>query len=290
MNLERINRRDFMKISGLLAISSGLIGLGGLQYATRIEPEWVEISKLTVELPHLHSAFHGYRIVQISDIHMNSWMNQGRLIKLFEMVNRLKPDLIAITGDFISHQAAYYAGYLAEALRTLSAPDGVLAVLGNHDHWSNPDVIRMALQSAGVRELRNQAYAIQRDQVKFHIGGIDSSYDRHDRLDQVLDQINDRGAAILLAHEPDYADISAATGRFGLQISGHSHGGQVVLPWVGSPFLPPFGRKYPRGLYRVGEMLQYTNRGLGTTSFRVRINCRPEISVFSLASQEHIQD
>ena len=288
MNIESFNRRNLLKFTGLIAAGSGLIGLGGIQYATRIEPEWVEISNIPIRLTRLHPAFNGYRIVQISDIHMNAWMNHARLARLVKTVNRLMPDLIVITGDFISCEVERYAGDMTSALQSLSSPDGILAVLGNHDHWSNPDLIREALLQAGIRELRNQTKTIHREQAELHIGGIDSSYEGHDRLDQVLDHMNGHGAAILLAHEPDFADISSATGRIDLQLSGHSHGGQVVLPWIGSPFLPPHGRKYPRGLYQVDKMVQYTNRGLGTTSYRVRINCRPEITMFTLASCEPV--
>ena len=286
MRTNLINRRDLLKTSALIAISGGLIGLGGLNYATRIEPGRIEISQVSLQLPRLHPVFHGYRIVQISDIHMNRWMNRARLTSLAEMVNRLSPNLIVITGDFISHEAEQFMGDLVSALKTLSAPDGVLGVLGNHDHWSDAELIRQALNHAGVRELRNQAHTLQRDKVQLHIGGIDSAYDGYDRLDQVLEQINGNGAAILLAHEPDYADHSTVSERFDLQVSGHSHGGQVVLPWIGAPFLPQYARKYPRGLYQVGKMQLYTNRGLGTTGFRIRINCRPEITVFRLISAE----
>jgi predicted MPP superfamily phosphohydrolase len=86
---------------------------------------------------------------------------------------------------------------------------------------------------------------------------------------------------VLLAHEPDFADTSAATGRFALQISGHSHGGQVRLPFM-RLVLPQLGEKYPMGLYQVGGMYQYTNRGLGMVSPRVRFNCRPEITILTL--------
>jgi predicted MPP superfamily phosphohydrolase len=279
-----LTRRDFLKAGVLIAASGGLLSLGGLNYAARIEPEWVETTGIALQLPRLQPEFNGYRIVQISDIHMNSWMNRARLAGIVEKVNRLSPDLIAITGDFVSHNPHNYFEEMSSELQKLAAPDGILAVLGNHDHWSNATVIRQALKQAGVRELHNQAILIQRDKAKLHIGGIDSSYDGYDRLDLVLKQIGDQGAAILLAHEPDYADVSAASGRFDLQLSGHSHGGQVVLPWIGPPILPPHGRKYPRGLYRVGKMLQYTNRGLGMASLRVRLNCRPEITVFNLSS------
>lgn len=98
----------------------------------------------------------------------------------------------------------------------------------------------------------------------------------------LLDQLAAGAGAILLAHEPDFADLSAPTGRFALQLSGHSHGGQISLPLLGAPILPPFGRRYPRGRYQVGEMIQYNNRGLGMVQPSRRFNCRPEITLFTL--------
>jgi hypothetical protein len=115
-----------------------------------------------------------------------------------------------------------------------------------------------------------------------HLAGVDDVWESQDRLDLVLEALPDAGAAILLAHEPDFADVSAAAGRFDLQLSGHSHGGQVIFPLRGPLVLPRYARKYPIGLYQVGGMLQYTNRGLGMIPPRVRFNCRPEVTVFTL--------
>jgi predicted MPP superfamily phosphohydrolase len=103
-----------------------------------------------------------------------------------------------------------------------------------------------------------------------------------DRLYLLMKSLPQDGAAILLAHEPDFADVAAATQRFDLQISGHSHGGQIVLPIIGPPMLPEFGRKYPSGLYNINNMLLYTNRGVGVTTVNARFNCRPEITIFTL--------
>jgi predicted MPP superfamily phosphohydrolase len=111
---------------------------------------------------------------------------------------------------------------------------------------------------------------------------VDDILVKQDRLDVVLAKLPDSGPAILLAHEPDYADTSAETGRFGLQLSGHSHGGQIVVPFFGPVLTPYLGVKYYSGLYKVRDMWQYTNRGVGVIGFGVRFNCRPEITVFTL--------
>jgi len=157
-------------------------------------------------------------------------------------------------------------------------------VLGNHDHWSGADAIRGLLRQAGVHELRNTALTLRRGAAQLHIAGVDSYWERQDRLEAVLATLPADGAAVLLAHEPDYADISAASGRFDLQLSGHTHGGQVVIPFLGPPVLPHLGKKYPAGRYQVGSMIQYTNRGLGVIPPRLRFNCRPEITVITLAA------
>jgi predicted MPP superfamily phosphohydrolase len=146
----------------------------------------------------------------------------------------------------------------------------------------NAGWLEMSLSDAGVEVLRNSVKTIRRGTSKLYIAAVDDVRQGMDRLDQVLEVLPENGAAILLAHEPDFADVSAATGRFDLQLSGHSHGGQIVLPWIGPPLLPEMGRKYPSGLYTVNDMLLYTNRGIGVTTVNARFNCRPEITHFTL--------
>jgi predicted MPP superfamily phosphohydrolase len=133
-------------------------------------------------------------------------------------------------------------------------------------------------------DLTNRVSTLDRDGEHLHLCGVDDVWDGDARLDDVIAQLHSDGAAILLAHEPDFADTSAATGRFDLQLSGHSHGGQIVLPILGAPRLPYLGRKYPSGLYKVHQMFQYTNRGVGMARLPIRINCPPEITLFILES------
>jgi predicted MPP superfamily phosphohydrolase len=111
---------------------------------------------------------------------------------------------------------------------------------------------------------------------------VDDIWEGDVRLEEVIAQLDDHSAAILMAHEPDYADTSAAAGKFDLQLSGHTHGGQIAIPFLGPPILPYLGRKYHTGLYKVGDMFQYTNRGVGMARLPLRFNCRPEITVFVL--------
>jgi hypothetical protein len=216
---------------------------------------------------------------------MGTGMTRERLERIVEMINAEQPDAAAITGDFVTHgDISPHIPALTEPLSRLTPKDVTVAVLGNHDHWTRPDLIRQVMRDSGMVELSNDVFTIQRGGESLHFGGVDSYWEHLDRLDDVAAKLPGEGVAILLAHEPDFADISATTGRFDLQISGHSHGGQIVLPFLGAPILPSLGRKYPAGRYQVGGMIQYTNRGVGTILPAVRFNCRPEITIFTLFS------
>lgn len=265
--------------------AAALAATGVLRHAGWVEPERVEVNRMNIVLRGLQEPFDGYRIVQLSDLHADKWMTPERLRRLVQMVNSLQPNLIAITGDLVTDPAVGRTPDLASALGELTAPDGSVAVLGNYDYVAGEGLVRELLHEAGVRELANDVYTLRRAKGELHIAGVDDVWHRRSRLDLVLQKLPRSGAAILLAHEPDFADVSAATGRFGLQLSGHTHGGQVRLPMFGSLLRPRHGRAYDAGLYEVGEMYQYTNRGVGMFPPRLRFRCRPEITVLTLRSK-----
>jgi uncharacterized protein len=277
-----LTRRQLLQRTAFSAGGIVLAGGATLGYAHDIEPGWLDVAEVHVTLPRLAAAFHGYRIAQISDIHMDHWMTPERLAHVVQTVNAQRADLIALTGDYVTYDAAHFAPHLVTAFSALHAPDGVVGVLGNHDHWTNATVLREAIRAAEVIDLDNAVHTLTRDTHHLHLAGVDDVWEQKARLDLVLPALKGDDAAILLAHEPDFADASAATGRFDLQISGHSHGGQIVLPFVGPLGHVPYGNKYPSGRYRVGNMLQYTNRGVGMVTPYFRFNCRPEITVFTL--------
>jgi uncharacterized protein len=262
--------------------------LGKLVYALShlVYPQnrqnWVEIQRVQYHLPRLAEEFRGYRIAQISDFHFGTWFTRPHLEQVVALVNREKPDLIALTGDFVTSEPEQYGPILTELLTRLSYQDAGVFVLGNHDHWTDPGVVRAALTGAGLIDLSNSVYSIRRGHSSLHIAGVDCYYDGLDRLDLVLEQLPEDGAAVLLAHEPDFADAAAASLRFDLQISGHSHGGQIRFPRLGSLFLPKYAKRYPQGAYQIGSMSLYTNRGLGTAELPIRLNCTPEITIYDL--------
>ncbi|MBV9454506.1 MAG: metallophosphoesterase [Rubrobacter sp.] len=286
MRRPRIPHRTFLRVLAGTAIGGTLAGMSGLCYAQKFAPENIEVTNVSLTLPRLTPLFDGYRIVQISDIHMDDWMTFGRLTGIIELINEQKADLIAITGDFVTYSAKFNDEELIDALSMLRASDGVVAVLGNHDHEVDPARTRSLVHKSGVSEVGNGFRTIWRSDDALHLAGVDDLFARQARLHDVLKKLPDEGTAILLAHEPDFADVSAPTGRFDLQLSGHSHGGQVRLPFIGAPYLPPYGRRYPCGLYEVDGMLLYTNRGLGMFPPHIRILCRPEITVFTLRMTE----
>lgn len=265
------------------ALGGTALSAMGFAYARYVEPRWLEVRPVSIALPRLDPEFDGYRVVQIGDIHLEDWTKPRRLNRLVGLVNEQRADLIAITGDFLSYSAdPGVPRRLAEAMKELKARDGVVAVTGNHDYLTDIDIVRRCLRYSGVAELRNEVRTVNRGGAMLHVAGVDDVMEGRSRLDLVLEKLPEEGSAVLLAHEPDLADVSAATGRFDLQLSGHSHGGQVRAPLWGPVFLPPHSQRYSSGLYQVGEMLQYTNRGIGFVDARLRFLCRPEITVFTL--------
>ena len=286
----KLTRRDFLKILKAGAINLAALALGGLGYTVLVGPGQVIIETVPLKLPRLSRAFSGLRLVQISDIHMGSWMNLERFQQVVNLILAQKPDILVITGDFLfGHNFTEASkGDLKDLVTALSPLTAILpsfAVLGNHDYWTNSKAVRQMLRASQITELTNTVFTLTRSGENLHLCGVDDVWEGNVQLENVLKQLPDNGAAILLAHEPDFADTSAATGRFDLQVSGHSHGGQVVLPFYGPPILPLLGKKYPSGLYKVGEMFQYTNRGVGTGALPVRFNCPPEITSFILDGQ-----
>lgn len=252
-------------------------------YAAKIEPNWIEVVPIELAIPHLSPAFDGFKLVQISDIHISRFMTSERMDKIIRLVNQQQADAIVITGDIITKHTYFDVEELVAQLSKLVSKDCTLAVLGNHDHWRNETaLLKDALVQSKVTNLDNQVYILERGTEKLTFAGIDDPYVGKPNLKQVIRQLPDDSAAILLVHEPDYIDRSAKTQKFALQLSGHSHGGQIRIPFFGPVVLPPGGKKYFVGLNQVDNTIEYTNRGLGMTGIPFRFNSRPEITVFTL--------
>ncbi len=258
-------------------------------YIFHIEPNWWQVNNVTVTLPHLSKEFDRYRIVQLSDLHMDSWMTPERLSRVVELANQQKADLAVITGDYVTMHHATYGPLLTPVLAKLKAIDGAIGILGNHDYyWDSTDNMAPFIEKAGVVMLQNQVHTIRRGSAQLNIAGVKDIWTHQAQIDRMLTEtlaaLPNVGANIMLAHEPEFVEKVARTELFDLQISGHSHGGQVRIPFLPS-ILPPMVGDYPMGLYQVRNMLQFTSRGVGTVPPRARFNCRPEIVVLELRSQ-----
>ena len=286
-----VSRRDFLRLLKIAGLDLAFLAFGSGIYMSKFEPSWLEVTELKLKLPHLPKSFSGFRLVQISDLHFSGWMNAECLTEVMSAVSSLSPDLLAITGDFaLAHfrrsQGEDQERY-AELIQVLSNYTGeymTVGSMGNHDYWVDPVVMQSIFKDSGILDLSNTVHVLKNGGESLCLAGVDDIWYSQDRLDLVEAQVPQGMCAILLAHEPDFADTSARNGRFDLQISGHSHGGQIVLPFIGPPILPRLGKKYAQGLYRVGDMFQYTNRGVGMIPPYLRLNCRPEITLFTLES------
>ena len=280
-----LTRRDFLGATTKFGVRAGIAmssaGLGSFVWGRYIEPEWIEITQRSIALPHLPRAFEGFRIAQISDIHIEDGPMRDDLPAICELVSRQKADAICLTGDYMSRSAQWKVLALMAGLKNLRAPAGVFGVMGNHDYWGDVRYSRRALRKSGVRELRNQVHVFERNGARLFLAGTDDWFGGQSDLEGVADQIPRHAAAILLAHEPDLADVVAPTKRFGLMLAGHSHGGQIVLPGVAMR-LPALAEKYPRGQYQISDLTLYTNRGVGTVGLPIRFRARPEITIFTL--------
>ena len=270
-----MNRRQFLGLTG-----AGVAALAaGAGWATLVEPNWPVVERQEIRLARLPARLDGLRIAQLSDIHHSPLVTPGDLQRAVTLVNRQSPDAVMLTGDFIWRDASFAAG-LVEPLQELAAPLGVFAVFGNHDHWSGAEQVAAALAAAGVTLLVNQAVRLPTD-APLWLAGLDDVWERRQDIRRALRDVPEGETTVLLCHEPDFGDEASAY-PVDLQLSGHSHGGQINLPLVGPPVLPWLGRKYPAGLYEVAGLQLYTNRGIGLIAPAVRFNCPPEVTVLTL--------
>lgn len=281
-----LTRRQFLFGGGAVVAATG-VGVDGY-----LETYRVQLKKIDTRLKRLPAEFEGVTIAQLSDFHYEERFSIFPIRKAVELVNTLRPDLIVLTGDFItvgmlesgSHarrHAAEAAAPCASILSGLKARLGKYAVLGNHDAFANAALVTGALEASGIPVLNNRSVPIEGNSSQFWLAGIEDALEAQPDLGAAIEKIPPGEATILLAHEPDFAE-EAALKSIDLQLSGHSHGGQIWIPGIGAPWLPPLGRRYPRGMYNVGNLILYTNIGIGTIRAPIRINCVPEVTLITL--------
>jgi predicted MPP superfamily phosphohydrolase len=252
----------------------------------------LEIKRQPIRLPRLPKAFEGFRIAQLSDIHIGPFMTADQIRAYATLANSLKPDLTVLTGDFVTWDAATQLP-VVEALSGLTAPYGVFGCLGNHDAWAMvQDSITALFRQAGIRILRHERVAITAHGESLNLMGIDYTTKRamgshtdgivQRYLQGVEAMVDPDRVNILLSHNPDTFDRAAELG-IDLSLAGHTHGGQARLEFI-SPQIAPsrLVTPYVAGLFvKPGGQL-YVNRGIGTIGVPIRIGAPPEITVFEL--------
>ncbi len=252
-----------------------------------IEPHQVEITHQRIAIEKLPSEFHGFRIVQISDIHHSPFLDEERINDAVRMANDLLPELIVLTGDYISHSRDYIPG-CARALGRLRAAHGVYAVLGDHDHWTDGVMMLDALTRQGIRVLCNESARIEIDSSFLRLAGVDDMLVKRDDLRKALEETSRDETRILLSHNPAIIREAARAG-VDLVLSGHTHGGQInwrlltgrkdrkIARWLRRP-----SRRLTRGHAQLGSTQLYVNRGLGTVVVPLRYGCPPEITLLEI--------
>jgi predicted MPP superfamily phosphohydrolase len=264
-----IPRSTFLRTS-LAALFAG----GG--YSALMEPQSLKRERVISPIVGLAPALEGLRIVALTDFHLEPFTQIGFLRRAVEESNALQPDVVVLLGDYVDATVAAIEA-LAPLLGTLNARVEVLAVLGNHDHRKGAGRVAEWLKRAGITVLHNRGVTLPFDGAELHFAGTDSMSGVFD-LGAALSGARLGRPTVLLAHEPDVADFVARDGRVALQLSGHSHGGQVRLPGLEWVALPVGARKYPFGSYRVGNLFLHTSRGLGTTGLPIRFGSPPELT------------
>lgn len=228
-----MNRRHFLSLTAKLSLAAA----GGYGLAQFDSAYHCAVTRQEVALRGLPPAFDGFRIALMSDFHHSSWIPATTLRVAVNRANQLQPDLIALTGDFIHWGKDWVEGCFRE-LSHLRAPFGVLAVLGNHDHTGKAaPLVRLALRQAGIQDLTNTGVSLRRDSQSLWVGGVGDLWRERQKIRTAMSGARGADSAILLSHNPDFAE-TLKDPRVGLVLSGHTHGGQCVLPIIGAPLHP----------------------------------------------------
>jgi len=278
------DRREFVK--GLIA--APLVAVSAASgYALLIEPYNYLISETDISIRDLPPAFEGFRVTQLTDIHHSRILGISEVRRMVNLAQQTKPDMFVLTGDYTTTYRRYIEP-CAEALSALRAPEGVWAILGNHDHYTDPELTTRALQRQHIAVLNNAHTTLQRGSDAIQLSGIDDwSWAANDWA-RAFSGLRPNTPTVLLSHQPSVLDLEE-TKSVALILSGHTHGGQVKLPFVGAPArFATQDLKYARGLFRRGETQLYVSAGTGVIGLPLRFGVRPEIAVLRLRREKTV--
>ncbi len=252
-------------------------------YPVFIERYLIQTNFYRIPVPNLPEAFSGFTIVHLTDLHHGFLVPLDMVRDVIHRANGLKRDLVVCTGDYVHEMGATaQIDAVWPVLARLTAPLGVYSVLGNHDHWADTDRSQHWLRQTN-QDLRHKVKVIERQGQRLWLAGAGDVLEDHKPLDEILREIPDSDCRIVLAHNPDTADTDFSA-RVDLMISGHTHGGQVDIPFAGPPILPVENKTYSHGLKTSPRGTNvFISKGIGWAIFPVRLNCPPEIAVLELA-------
>ena len=286
-----ISRRTLLVGSGRAFAASG-VGLGA--WAFLVESRWFEVTRRQFPIANLPPSLDGLRIVQLTDIHLCRWTSLQWLRQIVQTTNALAPDVVALTGDYV-YRGQQYVQPAAGELGKLRATIGVIGVMGNHDWWQDGELTKRAFANEGIPLIDNARRFITPDRklvtsstAGLCVAGVGDYWEDVCLYDQALAGVPGGMPRVLLSHNPDVAEENeflACGHRVDLMLSGHTHGGQVRLPGIGTPVTNSvYGQKYAAGLVDGPVCPVYISRGLGMTAMPIRFACRPEIAVIELRS------
>ncbi|HEX5066941.1 MAG TPA: metallophosphoesterase [Myxococcota bacterium] len=263
------------------------VGAGLALWAFAIEPAGLRNEDYVLELPGLNAVCDGIRIAVLADLHVGSPFNgPDKLERIIALTQAARPDLVLLAGDYVIHGVPGGSFVppeeIAGALRGLSAPMGVFAVLGNHDWWYDAPRVRRALEDAGIPVLEDAARRVEFGLCSFWLVGVGDYWEGKHDIGAALAEVTDSAPVVLFTHNPDlFPDVPA---RVTLSIAGHTHGGQVYVPGVGRPIVPSkYGERYAIGHVVEDGRHLFVSSGLGTSILPVRFLVPPEISVIALS-------
>jgi predicted MPP superfamily phosphohydrolase len=277
-----ISRRKFLRFS----LATPLVAFSAASaYAHLIEPYNYIISQTDVVIRNLPESFEGFRIAHITDVHHSRIVSIDEIQRMVRLAGQTQADLIALTGDYTTSYRRYIEP-CAQALGKLEAPHGVWAVLGNHDHYTDPELTTRALERNRLGVLNNANTTVRRGSEAIQIVGIDDWSWAGSNWDHAFQGLERNRVTILLSHQPSVFDLGESKGM-SLILSGHTHGGQINLPLFGPParFVTK-DMKYARGLFRRGNTQLYVSSGTGVIGLPVRFGVRPEIAMLRLRRED----
>jgi predicted MPP superfamily phosphohydrolase len=272
-------RRRFVQ---KLTAATFALGSGTATYSAGWERRRPVLVENRLPCPHLRESQHGIKVLHLSDLHADDWTPTVAIERAVRLAHEARPDLIVFTGDYISSKPELFLP-AARALASLRAPLGLFACMGNHDVWHGTRRIASDLHQLGIRPLINESVRIQAPGGPLWITGLDSAWAGRPNLRAALSQWNQREPNLILYHEPDAViPLASQANLAAVQLSGHTHGGQVRAPFYGAIETPHLGHQYILGYHRVGDMHLYVNPGLGTMGVPFRFLCRPEVTLHTL--------